>query len=262
MTRHSKRGAPAALAPLLSTARTALPSGPPLFLEQPGNAAAALSPFLLPERLARMQSVLAKRTRHVVAYLEEPHDPHNVSACMRSADAFGFQDVYVAPEHPETFKISREVSQGTQRWLTMHRFDRGEDAVRAIKRAGYLIAATDLGGDSPPIPLADVPLDAPICLAFGNEHRGITPSLRAAADLRVHIPMAGFVESLNISVACAVALSLTRQRLDARDAASWQLPEAERCDLLDAWVIADVPRARAVLGELGRRALKGNAESG
>ncbi|MGM0575094.1 MAG: TrmH family RNA methyltransferase [Myxococcota bacterium] len=230
-----------------------LPEGPPLHLERPGRAAELLAPFLRPERLARLREVLGRRTRHLTALVEHVHDPHNLAACVRSSDAFGIQDLHVVPKPGSSTRLARDITRGTQRWLTIHRHADTGAAVRRLREAGYRIAATDLGGEEPPIPLPDLPVDTPVCIAFGNEHEGISPALRRLADVRVHIPMHGFVESLNVSVAFALAVSRLRDAVDATVGGEARLTPEEQRRVLDRWVVEDVPRARAVLGEIARR---------
>ncbi|TNF26693.1 MAG: RNA methyltransferase [Deltaproteobacteria bacterium] len=232
-----------------------LPAGPPLHLERPGACARHLAPFIEPRRIARMHDVLGRRVRHLTALVEHVHDPHNVAACARSCDAFGIQDLHVIPEPgADRVRIGRHVSRGTDRWLTIHYHDDTDAAVDALHAAGYRIAATDLGdADAPPVSLTGLDVDAPLCVAFGNEHDGISETLRRRADLRVLIPMVGFVESLNISVAFAVAMSHLRLRRDAAVGAAGDLDQAARIALLDRWIFADVPRARQVLDVVAQR---------
>lgn len=241
--------------------RTPLPAGPPLHLERAGAAFAHLRGFVHPRRIARMREVLARRTRRLTALLEHVHDPHNVAACIRTCDAFGVQDLHVIPQPgAEAVFAGRDVSRGAHRWLTITAHPSTSAALAALRAGGYRVAATDLGGATPPRPLAALRWDRPaagdaagLCIAFGNEHDGISETLRAGCDERVQIPMHGFVESLNISVAFAVAVAQLRAGLDASRDALGDLSEAEETALLDRWIVDDVPRARAVLGELAAR---------
>ena len=232
-----------------------LPSGPPLHLETPGRATAVLTPFLLPVRLERFRAVLARRTRYLTALIEEVHDRHNIAACVRSCDAFGLQDLHVIPREGEDTRLSRNVAGGSHRRITVHRHDGLEAAVDALRARGYRLVVTDLGGDgAEPETPETVPVDAPICVAFGNEATGISDALRAAADVRLRIPMRGFVESFNISVACAVTLYALRRRIDLEvPAARRALTPEEAADILDRWVVDDVPHAMAVIDELAKR---------
>lgn len=231
-----------------------LPAGPPLHLERPGACARHLSPFLEPRRIDRMSDVLGRRTRRLTALIEHVHDPHNLAACVRSCDAFGIQDLHIVPqEGARRVMVGRDVSRGADRWITVHYHDSTDAAVDALHAAGYRVAATDLDDSAPPTSITELPISEAWCVAFGNEHDGISETLRRRADLRVHIPMVGFVESLNISVAFAVAMSHLRLRRDAALGEGGDLDAAARTDLLDRWIFADVPRARAILEVVAER---------
>lgn len=231
-----------------------LPHGPPLHLERPGRTTALLAPFLRPQRLARFREVLAARTRHLAGLLEHVHDPHNIAACVRSCDAFGLQDLHVVPQAGAPPRLSGAVAGGSHRRVNVRTHEDAEAAVDALRRAGYRLAVTDLGGRGPIETLEEVACDGPLCVAFGNERDGISPALRAHADVRVRIPMRGFVTSFNISVAFALTTYTLRRRMDALPAARLALPGDYAARILDRWVLSDMPQARAVVAELVRRA--------
>ena len=230
-----------------------LPPGPPLNLEQVGRATSLLTPFVLPERIQRLTSVIEHRTRRITLLLERVHDAHNVAACARTCDAFGLQDLHIIPPEDKPLRFSKLVSSGAHRWLTVHVHDTLDSALQALRSSGYMLAVTDVSSEAPCDTPASLPLDAPLCVAFGNERDGVSQALRAAADMPLHIPMTGFVESFNVSVAVAIACSRLRERIDAMPPAAWQLSTSERAALMDTWVIEDVPHAHAVLMEIARR---------
>lgn len=230
-----------------------LPPGPPLYLERPGRATELLGPFLATERLERLRSVLSLRTRHVTALVEKVHDPHNIAACVRSCDAFGIQDLHLVPSEGVPLLLSREVSIGAQRWLTIHRHPNTRAAIRCIRDAGYRIVTTDLDPEAAPRYVSELDISQPTCIAFGTERDGISDELHAAADGRVRIPMVGFSQSLNISVAFAITMHDLRRALDALPADTIALEETAEARILDRWVVEDTPRARAVLKDLARR---------
>jgi tRNA (guanosine-2'-O-)-methyltransferase len=251
-----------------------LPVGPPLHLEHPGRARALLGPQLLPERIARMERALETRTLHLTAVLEHLHDPHNIGACVRTMDALGLQRVDIvhvladpmAPPPPppaggpglprrSRFKLGRDVTRGSERWLQLQRHVRSEDAIASLREAGYALAVTDIHGDRPVHGPLDVPLDRPLAVVFGNEHDGVTDAMREAADYRLLLPMRGFVESLNVSVALAMLMGRLRERVDAEiPSARSALPEDLRVRLLDRWILEDIPNLPLVLREHVRRA--------
>ncbi|MFO0745530.1 MAG: RNA methyltransferase [Myxococcota bacterium] len=225
---------------------------------QPGRMTELLGGYLSEGRLERMRGVLARRTRHLTALLEHFHDPHNIAACARSADAVGLQDLHIVPEHGRMPDLGRATSMRAERWLTLASHPTPGDAVTALRAAGYRLAVTALDGPTPPVPVAEVPLDRPLVVAFGNERSGVSEALAAAADLRVVLPMRGFVQSLNVSVAFALLMSQLRERLEGElEPALWTLPDDVRVALLDRWVEGDVAHAKAILAELVARGVVG-----
>ncbi len=176
--------------------------GPPPLEHPPEVVIAALSPVVTPQRLRRIEEVVANRTDHLAIVLDRIADPHNSSAVLRSADAFGVQAVHViVGEHG--FRAARGVSKGTQRWLDVTRYADAQTCVRRLKRDGFAIYVAAMGAETTPADLRVVPR---VALVFGNEHRGVSPEMRELADGTFAIPMRGFVESLNVSVAAAICM--------------------------------------------------------
>jgi tRNA (guanosine-2'-O-)-methyltransferase len=166
---------------------------------------AALAPLLTERRRARIAAVVAARTRAVVPVLEDLTDPHNASAVMRSADAFGVQEIHaIDPER--RLAASRGVARGTHRWLDIVRHVDAAACVAALRTRGYRIYVAAMDGETTPEELRAHPR---VAVVLGNEHRGASPEIRALVDGTYQIPMAGFVESLNVSVAAAITLYVT-----------------------------------------------------
>lgn len=179
--------------------------GPPPLKRPADLVIEALSPVVTPERLRRIEEVVRGRTDNLALVLDSITDPHNSSAVLRSADAFGVQTVHVI-EGELGFRASRGVSKGTHRWLDVIRYESAQACTRRLKRDGYSIYVAAMGGDAQ---LEDLRSTPRLAVVFGNEHRGVSPEMRELADGTFSIPMRGFVESLNISVAAAI----TMQRL-------------------------------------------------
>jgi len=230
-----------------------LPTGSPLFLEEPGNIAKHLTPFITQDRFERLTDVVSRRTRRITCFLENVFDPHNVSACVRSCDAFGIQDIHILPQEGVKLKLSGDVSSGSHRWLDHRIYNNVEEAISWFKNNDYRIVVTDLQGSSPPLSPAEVPVDGKTVIAFGSEHEGISETLRQAADYRIALPMHGFVQSFNISVAFALTMSQLRQRQIDESGSTGDLSNEERLRILDRWVLKDLPKAREILEELRRR---------
>jgi len=211
--------------------------GPPP-LERPAELVIeALSPVVTPERVARIEEVVGNRTDNLVLVLDCIADPHNSSAVLRSADAFGVQSVHViVGEHG--FRASRGVSKGTHRWLDVVRYENAEACARRLKQDGYSIYVAVMGAETQPEDLHD---RSRLAVVFGNEHRGVSPEMRSFADGTFSIPMRGFVESLNVSVAAAIAMQAL-----ARDGRPRLTAERQR-DLRARFLMNSVQNANQVI---------------
>ena len=196
-----------------------------------------LEPLASDERKARIQSVLEQRLGSVTVLLDAPHDPHNGSAVMRTCDAFGVPTVHVVPRE-EAFLIARRITKGTERWLEVHHHSTPEAAARYLQAQGFELVATHPKGELTPPDLAHIPR---LALLLGNEHEGICETLQKAAQRAVRIPMRGFVESLNMSVAAAVLLA------SATHGRAGDLPLVERRRLYARALFRSVPRAGEIL---------------
>lgn len=213
---------------------------------------ASLSGLVTPARLARMDAVLANRTRHLTVVFEDVYHPHNASAVLRTCECLGLQDVHVV-EGQKRFRPNVEIVHGAARWLTLHRWRRpaGHDVhscLETLRERGFRIVATSPREDA--VPLGEIPLEQPLAVCFGTEETGLTPEVLAAADLCAQIPMPGFTRSLNVSVTAAVVLYDLTTRLRAREL-PWRLSASEQADLRLLW-LADDGRAAH---ELAREAL-------
>jgi tRNA (guanosine-2'-O-)-methyltransferase len=196
-----------------------------------------LEPLASDERQARIQSVLEQRLGSVTVLLDAPHDPHNGSAVMRTCDAFGIPTVHVVPRE-EAFLIARRITKGTERWLEVHPHASPEAAAQHLKRQGFELVATHPQGELTPPDLAHIPR---LALLLGNEHEGICATLQREASRAVRIPMRGFVESLNVSVAAAVLLAAATQGRPG------DLPVPEKRRLYARALFRSVPRAGEIL---------------
>lgn len=189
-------------------------------------------------RLARMRGTLARRQPDLAIVIENVHDPHNVSAMLRSCDAVGVATAHLVYTREEFPELSTGVAASAQRWMDLARHDTIADCYATLRQHGLTIYATSLRGSSRE--LYDVDLTLPTAFVFGNESLGVTDDAIAGADDTVYIPMMGMVESLNASVACSVALyEALRQRQAAGCYASPRWPEEEIEQRLRAWLLRE-----------------------
>ena len=164
-------------------------------------------------RLARMREVLERRHDDLVVVIENIHDAHNASAILRSCDAFGVGRialVYTDQLFPE---ISKGVAAKVEKWLQIDRYESAEECVSALHAEGIAVYATALTDEAQDY--LSVDFSGPSAIVLGNEHSGCSAEMVALADGALIVPMAGFVQSLNVSVAAAVILAeMARQRRD------------------------------------------------
>jgi tRNA (guanosine-2'-O-)-methyltransferase len=164
-------------------------------------------------RQARIDQVLNHRQPDLTVVLENVHDLHNVSAVLRSCDAVGvlkIHTIYTVEDPPET-AFARTTSASAAKWVEVEQHDSIAGCYQKLREQGLTIVATALAPDS--VDLYEQDLSTPTALVFGNEMRGISDEAAELADRLLSIPMVGMVQSLNISVACAVVLyEAMRQR--------------------------------------------------
>ena len=157
------------------------------------------------ERQKKIEAVLSKRQNNLTIVLENVFDPHNISAVMRSCDAVGVQEIYVLnTKIPRHSKWGQRSSSSAHKWLTVHQFTEVNECLQALRSRYEKIYTTHLSSEA--ISLYDMNLTQNVALVFGNEHAGVSDELRAMSDGNFIIPQVGMIQSLNISVACAVCL--------------------------------------------------------
>jgi tRNA (guanosine-2'-O-)-methyltransferase len=160
------------------------------------------APFLTGERRAKIEKVVASRTYSIVPVLENIYDRGNISAVMRSSEALGMQSVHVI-EISEKFKSANRVTQGADKWLDVTRWKTSRECALDLKSRGYKIYATHLEAA---VPIGEIDWSQPSAIVFGNEKDGVSKEMLELCDQAVIIPMLGFVQSFNISVAAAISL--------------------------------------------------------
>ena len=184
----------------------------------------------------RIEEVLAHRQPSLTIVLENVHDPHNVAAVLRSCDAAGvlaLHTVYTVEAPPAT--LARTTSGSASKWIEVIAHDAIDTCYARLRSEGKRIAVAALDGSS--VDLYQQHLAGPVAVVFGNEKRGASEEAIALADGTMFIPMMGMVESLNISVACAVTLyEAMRQRREAGMYDRQQLTESHRRALAEAWL--------------------------
>ncbi len=220
-------------------------------MQSPAEARALLrylEQFVTAERSARMDAVLAQRTRFVTLGIEDIYQPQNASAVVRSCDGFGVQELHII-ENRNRYRVNPQVALGSSQWVELIRYNGRRDsgnesrantvqAVAALRDRGYRIVASTPHRDAHTP--ETVPLEqGRLAVFFGNELNGLSDTMLSAADEHLRIPMYGFVESFNISVAAAVTMSgITRRLRDSR--VQWRLSPNERTAIKLQWLRAQI----------------------
>ena len=187
-------------------------------------------------RLARLESVIRHRQPDLTVVLENIHDPHNVSAVLRSCDASGVSEIQLVYTEEQFPKLGKKSSASAKKWVEHRKFDAVEQCYDTLHHEGFAIYATQLGRKSSSI--YDLDLAKKVAFVFGNEHRGVSDAAAKLADGNFMIPMFGMIQSLNVSVACAVALfEAVRQRIEAGRYDSAVFNEKEIKKLLKTWAL-------------------------
>ncbi len=191
--------------------------------------------FLTENRKKTFEKVLAQRTRHLTVVLEDIYQKHNTSAIVRSCDIFGIQDIHIIENKYNSY-VSNQVAKGAQKWIDFHEYNQQEFntkiCIDTLRNKGYQIIATTPHNDS--CLLSDFDITKKSALVFGVEKAGISDYLMNEADGYLKIPMVGFTESLNISVAVAIILQDITSRL-RNSTVAWQLSDSEKIEKRIDW---------------------------
>lgn len=211
--------------------------------------ASAILEQLEPRRIERMREVVAQRTRQLTVLLEVIDKGHNQSAILRTCEAYGVLDVHIVESPHKKFKPQRKISGGAHKWLNLHSYKHTVDAIHNLQEQGYKVLASNLSDDAKPLHTLD--LTQRTALLFGTELNGVAPEAVEACDGSFIIPMVGFVQSFNVSVAAAMSLhEAYRQRLE-RFGQMGDLPADEQETLFQLYLTQAIPRR--ILHELQRR---------
>jgi tRNA (guanosine-2'-O-)-methyltransferase len=190
---------------------------------------------MTPERHNKLTSVLNKRQGDIAIVMENVFDPHNISAVMRTCDAVGVQDIYILnTKIPRHKKWGAKSSSSAAKWLTVHQYENAEECFSSLRKHYSKILTTHLSSDA--VGLHEIDFTQPIALVFGNEHSGVSDEIRALADGNFIIPQVGIIQSLNISVACAVTLyEAFRQKNNAGQYNQRSLSDIRYKELFKEW---------------------------
>ena len=216
-----------------------------------------LEKFMMQSRIERINEVLQKRTRYITLVLEDIYHPQNASALIRTAECFGIQDIHII-EKNKVYSPNADIVRGASKWLTFHRYTENTGSehptiqcISKLREKGYAIAVTYLNSGISITP-AEMPADKPVALCFGTEETGISQILKNNADFFIKIPMYGFTESFNVSVAAGIVLNSLSEKIRSSEI-QWRLTKHETEELKFDWYKKSVKNSEKLLAKLIKR---------
>jgi len=189
------------------------------------STAAAIHP---PRRLRKAESILANRTTRFLLVIERSYDLHNQYAVLRTAECLGIQNVWMVESPAQKVKklptqshleVNHKIARQSANWLSIRTFNTTTECIKALREDNREIWVTDLsqlavdmtalkeqfqksdGNDND-----NSGFPKRLAIVIGRETDGASQEILDAADLRVYLPIFGFTESLNLSVATAMVL--------------------------------------------------------
>lgn len=205
-----------------------------------------LKSFITQERKLLFEEKIDTRTNHITVVLENIYQAHNSSASIRSADCFGIQEVHII-ENYNNFKDNSEVSMGASKWVNIKRYNKEKEntskTILKLKEKGYKIIATT--PHTTKNSLYDINISDKSALIFGSEAKGCSSEAFELSDQKINIPMYGFTESFNISVAVALCLQhITYKMRESK--IDWKLLENEKKEVMLKWLRESVKASKAI----------------
>lgn len=169
---------------------------------EPGKVIELLSEIITEERIGKINRVIESRTNNFVPVLENIFDRGNINAVMRSAEAFGFYNFNIIEKQNAKHKESNRITKGTHKWLDIRQNHSASMAIGSLKKNGFQVFCTHLEASKN---ISEIDFTKPTALVFGNEAEGVSEEMLSLCDGNCIIPMKGFAQSFNISVAAAIS---------------------------------------------------------
>ncbi len=208
-----------------------------------------LASHLTERRRSLFERVVKQRTYFITVVVEDIYQERNASAVVRTAECFGVQSVHIIENHHE-YKIAKGIAKGAQKWLDLYVYDEKQTdntaiCLQSLKQRGYkLVAATPHAEDCY---IHELDLSNPIAFIMGGEKEGLSATALKMAEAFVKIPIYGFTESYNISVATAIILYETTRRLRLNSQIKWCLNHQEQLELLIKWTLKCISNPSKIL---------------
>jgi len=155
------------------------------------------------QRLTTIKACLDKRQPDLTVIMENVRKPHNLAAVARTLEAVGGLEIHAVSDKP-SIRLTQMAAGGIKKWIEVKNHANIEDGIGHLKQQGYQIIATTLVNNSKDY--REMDYTRPTAILVGEELEGISEQAVQMADAVITIPMAGMVQSLNVSVASALVL--------------------------------------------------------
>lgn len=167
---------------------------------------------MTPQRLERIERTLSLRQPDLTVLTDEVHKERNLSAIVRSCDAFAVPTVHCV-WLGEQYRLRRNHSAGSGTWVDVHTHPDTPTAIRHLQQQGFRVCAAHFSDRARDY--RDYDFTQPTALLLGSEKTGVDPLAAEMADEHLLVPMHGMVQSFNVSVAAALLLSEAQRQREA-----------------------------------------------
>lgn len=204
-----------------------------------------LQQFLTDERLEKINHFAPESSDFVLPVIEDVFQFRNAAAIVRSVEACGFHKI-IAMESEHEFNPNLRVTKGAETWVEVEKLPHNLDSLREIKNRGYKILAVSPENNA--TMLSDYDLKERVALVFGTEAAGVSEEILDFADETLAIPMYGFTQSFNVSVAAAICVYELKQKL-LRSNLDYKLSEEKLWEMKVRWAMNSIKSGEQILAK-------------
>lgn len=212
-------------------------------MEYPEKLYQYLQQFLTSERLEKIEKYAPESSDFILPVMEDVYQFRNAAAIVRSVEACGFHKI-VALEKENIFDPNLKVTKGADTWVEVEKMKWQLDSIKEIKNRGYKIVAVSPEKNATMLPHFEI--NEPIALCFGTEWEGVTEEILDYADETLAIPMYGFTQSFNVSVAAAICMYELKQKL-IQSKVDYKLHGEKLLQLKIKWAVNSIKSGKEIV---------------
>ena len=209
-----------------------------------------LTTFLTESRWSKIEQYAPASSDFILPVMEDVYQFRNAAAIVRSVEACGFHKI-VALEKQNVFDPNLKVTKGADTWVEVEKMPWHLDSIREIKARGYRLVAVSPEKNATLLP--DFQITEPTALLFGTEWEGVTADILEIADETLAIPMYGFTQSFNVSVAASICMYELKQKL-LHSGLDYLLSEEQQLRTKIRWAERSIPSGTEIVERYLRNA--------